>query len=81
MSEWQRYKEKPQTYEAIQWFPGVEILGANETVIGGRPVAVIPCGFSHTVVDAGDFIVKDRNGHLFRRKPDVFEALFELCEI
>lgn len=82
-----KYRKKPVVVEAVQWFPGKQVVGATERCDG----LVLANGVSTeiyatvetihgrpAVVRAGDWVITEPDGiHHYPCKPDVFAAFYE----
>lgn len=82
-----RFRKKPVTVEAVQWFPGVRhpgLVGDTGRVYGdgGEYPAVVRTAHGHlTPVAPGDWIIAEPDGRgYYPCKPDIFEATYEPSE-
>lgn len=68
-----RFRKKPVTISAEQWFPGKKVQGVAED--GG--VAVVPTLEGLMRVNPGDWIITGVKGERYPCRPDIFEATYE----
>ncbi len=81
-----KFRKRPVTIEAVQWFPGTEIEGVTFSLLDGPDPAI---KFRAPVVDTlegkmrvspGDWIITGVKGEQYPCKPDVFAATYERVE-
>jgi len=83
-----RYRRRPQTVEAVQWFPGrlatpatgapdelgvVRVFDAEGRLTGGY----IPAEVSTGGIEVGDWTIVDSEGHRSVMDPEAFEREYE----
>ena len=78
-----KYRKKPITIEAEQWFPGIEVDGVDESN-ATRYAHGLPSGKAWIetlegghVVSSGDWIIIGIKGEKYPCKPDIFEMTYE----
>lgn len=64
-----KYRKKPITIEAEQWFPSED-----------EQHKIIKTSEGNMFVHPGDWIVTGVNGEKYSCKPDIFEKTYELVE-
>ena len=86
-----RYREKSETVEATQWFPGTNIPGVfmyqpPDVVLGSgnqrstpEPYAVIVSGLGGRLsrLSPGDWVITKADGTRILYRPDTFEEHYE----
>ena len=77
------FRKKPIVVEAEQWFPGIEIVGVDESH-AARYVNKVPLDHAWIetlegghIVSPGDWIIVGIAGERYPCKPDIFEATYE----
>lgn len=81
-----RYRKRPVTVAAEQWFPGKPIRGVKQRTLLGhdRPLGWIECLEGPRIVNAGDWVVKDNDGELSvvpdRKFRDIYEQVDSASE-
>ena len=83
-----KYRKKPVTIDAVQWFGDIESL--NEIQSLNEDVSVfwspttdqlkIPTLEGKMIADLNDYIIKGVHGELYPCKPDIFNETYEPVE-
>lgn len=78
-----RYRKKPVVIEAIRWdgTNAEAMLAIGLDVFCNAPgsALIIPTLEGNMRADIGDWIIRGVKGELYPRKPDIFEATYEVA--
>lgn len=75
-----RFREMPVVVEAVQWYPGVPVEGADEFEEwsgNGIRLLLIQTNAGRRAALAGDWIVTDANGERHPCTPEAFEQTYK----
>ena len=78
------YRKKPVVVEAVQWWPGKEVVGVQYTWDAapaggheGEPYPVVHTLEGIMLVTPGDWIITGVRGEHYPCKPDIFTLTYE----
>lgn len=77
-----KFRNKPMTIEAEQWFPDKEVEGVQYTLSMDNARHFVTTAHDQVVyLDPGDWIIKEPDGRgYYPCKPDIFDARYEAAE-
>lgn len=80
-----KYKRKPTTIEAIQWWPGMIVNGVEEfydpnPTDRNQPYPVVFTVNGPVKIEPGEWIITGINGETYPCKDEIFKKTYELVE-